>query len=62
MAYQILINETQRLRLIAALNLLEQTDPAKGYADPDIEYLAACLDSVPADELDSPGVLHGLCL
>jgi hypothetical protein len=51
--YTIIIDEDQRLLLIAALHALK-TDDATDFID--------MLTTLPKDESDSPGVLHGFCL
>lgn len=60
MAYQIMINEEQRLALIEILANL----PTNHYetAGAPLEFWTAMLEELPEIEAKHPGVLHGFCL
>lgn len=64
MAYNVLINETQRARIQRALELLDEREPLTGddATDPDLEFLLPCVRDLPKEESENPGILHGLCL
>ena len=69
MAYQIMISETQRALLVAALKarprLIAAARDALTIHDNDyynIEGLLPCLECLPEDEAKHPDVLHGICL
>lgn len=57
--YQILINEEQRKILLdlIAEKVTDDLDP-----DSEIRTLLELFDDLPAQEVETPGVLHGFCL
>lgn len=64
--YTCIINEAQRKALAYALRQLPQVDlerfAAEAPMDDDVLLLAACLETLPEDEAEHPGITHGLCL
>jgi hypothetical protein len=74
MAYKIMLSEAQRDLLHTALlhliddepqyigtliNALTEENKGERY---NLEFLPECLERLPKDEAEYPGVLHGLCL
>ncbi len=59
MAYTIQINEEQRLAL---QTVLENAFPGTCDSDAPLAYWIDMLKSLPNDEAETPGILHGFCL
>ena len=57
--YHIVINEQQRLALMAVLD--EAPNPRTDNDEP-LEYWEAMLEKLPLEELTNPRCLHGFCL
>lgn len=64
--YTCIINEAQRKALAYALRQLPQSDldrlAKEAPMDDDVLLLAICLETLPADEAEHPGIAHGLCI
>jgi hypothetical protein len=61
-AYTCIINEAQRAYIARVLRERTVSHPAEFRDNIETEYLVACLDRLPEDEAQHPGVHHGLCL
>ena len=64
-SYNIQIDEAQRLRIIAALEILDKQDPVNGNDSLEAFGVAELRDmllKLPAEEAESPRCTHGLCL
>lgn len=63
--YTIQINETQRVRILEALNAYEQQVgfSEKEKNDPNIEYLAGCFADLPVEQVGQPkDMIHAFTL